>query len=104
MPPRGPQDRRVRGLRKDPLGTRAAECWPNTPLFGLEIGHNVAMELSGTIGETLALRIIDQVHDGERDLAKLREDAIAHLAQSKFVNERPSQSSASGTDADRMGL
>jgi hypothetical protein len=47
--------------------------------------------------EILALRIIDQVHNGIRDLAKLREDAIAHLPQCKFVKDCAVNCSNAGT-------
>lgn len=37
--------------------------------------------------ETLALRIIETAQAGERDVNRLRDDAIAHLAHSKM--QRP---------------
>jgi hypothetical protein len=58
-------------------------------------GAWTALKVSGSVDaapyradwarETLALRIIDRAHHGERDTAALRDDALVYLAQARSL-------------------
>ena len=49
--------------------------------------------------ETLALRIIEQAHNGTWDITELCDDALAHLAKAKFGEKEFTPSVTTNTSA-----